>query len=78
MPGFAEHGPPSDEPLREVRYVHRGPESDSLGSVSDRSTRMTEGVTSSLGGYEQRLRGHLHRGEMVVLWRPGNRESYPL
>ena len=39
-------------------------ESDSLGSVSNQSTGMTEGMSSSLGGYEQRLRGHLHRGEM--------------
>ena len=60
MPGIAEHGQPSEELLREVRYVRGRAESDSLGTTSDRSSMMTEGGISALGGYEQRLRGHLH------------------
>ena len=63
MPGIAEDGPLPDGQPREVRPSRRGLESDQLGSVSDQGTGMTEGM-SSLGGYEQRLRGHLHRGEM--------------
>ena len=64
MPGIAEHGPLPEELPRDVRPGRQGLESDSLGSVSDQSTGMTEGMSSSVGGYEQRLRGHLHRGEM--------------
>ena len=62
MPGIAEDGLLPDGLPRDVRQGGHGLRTDSLGSGSDQSTSMTEGVESMLGGYAQRLRTHLHRG----------------
>ena len=64
MPGIAEHGPLAEGLPQDVRLDRQGREPDPVESVSDLSTRMTEGMSSSLGGYGQRLRGHQQRGEV--------------
>ena len=65
MPGIAEHSPVAEGLPQDVRLDRQGREPDPGESVSDLSTRMTEGMSSSgLGGYGQRLRGHRQRGEV--------------
>ena len=64
MPGIAEHGPLPEGLPQDVRLDRRGLELDPGESVSDLSTRMTEGMSNGLGGYGQRLRGHQQRGEV--------------